>query len=355
MRRLKHLPVEEWPAADREAFKAAYAPGDVFDDTAGPGAHLMEGTRRMIRTSYRRWLQFLKANYPETLSMPPADRITPKRMRAFIDLLSTETRASSVAFVAHNLYQAACLVAPKIDWAWLRSLKSRLLSRAEPEDRFDRLVSPWRTLDFGIELMDEALKLPVTAHKRREIQYRDGLFLALLSLWLIRRRSIATLTVSRHLEFDDLGANILLYPSDTKAKRAESFRVPEPLLPYLQRYLEEIRPRLLGRRHHDGLWASYQGRPLSGGRLYDIARARVFHKFGKLMGLHDFRRAAATFVAMDAPEKIGLIPGVLQHASPDVSDQHYNLARSMQAGHRFTAHLSKARSKLRSVSPSSEG
>ena len=73
------------------------------------------------------------------------------------------------------------------------------------------------------------------------------------------------------------------------------------------------------------------------------------------MGLHDFRRAAATFVAMDAPEKIGLIPGVLQHASPDVSDQHYNLARSMQAGRRFAAHLSEARNKLRSVSPSSEG
>ena len=73
------------------------------------------------------------------------------------------------------------------------------------------------------------------------------------------------------------------------------------------------------------------------------------------MGLHDFRRAGATFIAMDAPEKIGLIPGVLQHASPDVSDQHYNLARSMQAGHRFAAHLSQARSKLRSVSLSSEG
>ena len=37
------------------------------------------------------------------------------------------------------------------------------------------------------------------------------------------------------------------------------------------------------------------------------------------MCLHDFRRAAATFLAMDAPEKIGLIPGVLQHASPDVA------------------------------------
>src|SRR5215204_5957998 len=65
------------------------------------------------------------------------------------------------------------------------------------------------------------------------------------------------------------------------------------------------------------------------------------------MGLHDFRRAAATFLAMDAPEKIGLIPGVLQHASPEVSDRHYNLARSMQAGQRFAAHVAKARSRLR--------
>jgi integrase len=355
MRRLKHLPVNEWPEADRKAFQAAFEPGDVFDETIGPGAHLTEGTRRMIRTSYKRWLGFLKTNHVDELSKPPVDRITPERVRAFIKHLSEETRASSVAFVAHNFYQAARLIASTTDWAWLRSLKSRLLSQVQPEDRFGRLVPGWRTLDFGIELMDEALKLPVTGHKQRETQYRDGLLLALLSLWPIRRRSIAALTVSRHLEFDDLGVNILLHPSDTKAKRAESFRVPEPLMPYLRRYLDEIRPYLLGGSNHDGLWASYQGRPLSEGRLYDIARARVFHRFGRRMGLHDFRRAAATFVAMEAPEKIGLVPGVLQHASPDVSDQHYNLARSMQAGHRFAAHLSAARIRLRPVSTKNEG
>ena len=105
----------------------------------------------------------------------------------------------------------------------------------------------WQTLDFGIELMDTALTLPIDGHKQREIQYRDGLLLALLSLWPIRRRSFAALTVSRHLEFDDAGVNILLHPADTKAKRAESFRVPEQLLPYLTRYLKEIRPVLLGR------------------------------------------------------------------------------------------------------------
>ena len=48
MRTLKHLPVSEWPEADRQAFRAAYEPGDIFDETAGPGAHLAEGTRKAI-------------------------------------------------------------------------------------------------------------------------------------------------------------------------------------------------------------------------------------------------------------------------------------------------------------------
>jgi hypothetical protein len=55
---LKHLPVDEWPEADCDAFRAAYKPGDVFDETAGPGAHLADGTREMIRLVYRRWLGF---------------------------------------------------------------------------------------------------------------------------------------------------------------------------------------------------------------------------------------------------------------------------------------------------------
>jgi hypothetical protein len=81
----------------------------------------------------------------------------------------------------------------------------------------------------------------------------------------------------------------------------------------------------------------------------------VTAKFGKAMGLHDFRRAASTFVAMDAPDKIGLIPGVLQHASPEVNGRHYNLARSMEAAQRFAAHLAMARSRLRPLARKNEG
>jgi hypothetical protein len=264
MKILKHLPLDEWLEADREAFRTVYEPGDAFDDTAGRGAHLSEGTRQMITCTYRRWLRFAKVNHPDDFSKPPAQRITPDRVRAFINYLSAEISPSSVAIAAAQLYTAARLIAPTTDWGWLSSIKSRLNTRAWRADRFDRLVPPLQTLNFGIELMDAALTLPISRRKEREIQYRDGLLLALVSLWPIRRRSLAALTIDRHIEFDDSGMNILLHPSDTKSNLAESFRVPDQLLSYFMRYLREIRP-VLGSAH-DGFWASLTGGTLRGRR-----------------------------------------------------------------------------------------
>ena len=346
MRILKHLPVNQWQEADREALRVAFQPGDIFDGTAGPGAHLAKGTRKLIQTAYRRWLGFLRTYFPADLLIPPADRITPDRVRALIEHLGVEIRQTSVVNVVDNLCYAARLIAPERDWQWLATVKRRLVADAYAEDRFDRLVPPWLTLDFGIELMDKALTLP-SVRKQRELQYRDGLILALISIWLIRRRSIQALTASRHLEFDAAGVNILLYPEDTKAKRAESFRVPPELQPYLLHYLKEIRSRLLGRREHDGLWASYKGRPLTACGIYDIVRARITKRFEKAMGLHDVRRAGATFLAMDAPDKVGLIPGMLQHASEEIGERYYNLARSVEASRRYAGYLLKTRSRLR--------
>jgi integrase/recombinase XerD len=236
----------------------------------------------------------------------------------------------------------------------LASLKARLAARAKPEDRFDRLVPSWQTFDLGIELMDDAVKLPTTGHKQREIQYRDGLLLALLSLWLLRRRSLAAPTLSRHLKVNPDGVNMVLFPEDTKAKRAESFWLPEEVVPYFMRYLKVMRPRLVGPKEHDGLWVSYRGSPLSPGRIYDMVRARTKAKFGRAMGLHDFRRAGATFLATEAPDKVGLIPGALQHVSPDIGERHYNLARKVEASRRLAAHVARTRDRLRPVSRGTE-
>src|SRR5689334_17839843 len=113
MRKLKHLPVDQWPDVDREAFRIAYEPGDIFDGTGGAGAHLAEGTRKMIQTAYRRWLGFLQEFYPDHLLMAPADRVTLERMRVFVQHLSSEVRPTTVAHVIYNVCYAARLISPE--------------------------------------------------------------------------------------------------------------------------------------------------------------------------------------------------------------------------------------------------
>ena len=99
----------------------------------------------------------------------------------------------------------------------------------------------------------------------------------------------------------------------------------------------------------DGFWASYQGGTLSASRIYETVRQRIVTAFHREMGLHDFRGAAATFIAMETPEDVGLIPSVLQHTSPEVSQKHYNLARSSAASRRFTSLIVQRRRAAKQV------
>ena len=125
--------------------------------------------------------------------------------------------------------------------------------------------------------------------------------------------------------------------------------MPEVLRPYLIRYLDEVRPRLTGRKNHDALWVGQHGQPLSEGGLYAAVCRRTAEAYGGAMSPHDFRRAAATFLAMEAPDKVGLIPGVLQHTSPETGARHYNLSRSTSASRRYSATLSALKTQLKPV------
>lgn len=343
----KHLPLDLWPAADHTAFAAAYMPSDIFDDTAGRGVNLAAGTRQHIENAYRRWLGFLSSNEPEALKEPPLNRICKDRVRLYVEQLESQVRATTVAISIAGLLYAGQIIAPEHDWAWLRTVLRGLEVRATPEDRFDRLVPGVQTLELGFTLMDEAGQRARKTHKCREVLYRDGLLIALLSIWPIRRRSLASLTVSRHLERDADGITLLLHPEDTKSKRPESLRLPDVLVPYFTRHLDMIRPRLLRGNDHGGIWSSYRGTKLTDDAIYQAIKKRILVAFGKAMSVHDFRRAAATFLAIDAPELIGMVPGVLQHASPEVGEQHYNLARSTTASRRHSAHVTELRARLR--------
>lgn len=345
----KHLRIEDWPKADRLAFEAAFKPGDIFDDQCPPGAHLSAGSRRKNQYSHGRWLGHLAVADPEALLKPPGERLTMDRMKRFVIELQREVRATTVASTVDGIYQAARLITPFNDWAWLSGLKKRLHAQSEPLDRFGNLIMPDETLEIGISLMEAARNAAPRPHRLNEIQYRDGMIIALLTLWPIRRRSIAALTVNRHIEQSEGRIDFLLFKEDTKGRRPEAITLHPILVQYLEHYLAKIRPILLCDKTSDALWVSQHGKSLTSDAIYGAVRRRLFKATGKMMGLHDFRRATGTYIAQTMPEKIGILPGLLQHCDPNTGQRHYNQARSENASRRFAEVQQELRGKYKAV------
>ena len=114
---------------------------------------------------------------------------------------------------------AARLFAPSGNYEWLAALTRRLAAKACPMERLSKLKMPWDTLALGLSLMDRAMKAPPRDHRLSEIEFRDGLIVALLSLWPIRRRSMAALTVTGHIVRSGRTLTINLFGADTKTGR----------------------------------------------------------------------------------------------------------------------------------------
>ena len=216
---LKYPPQSHWPESDRLAFDAAFQQGDVFDDEAGAAAHWSFGTRRHAESGYGRWLSYLRDHVAGALDELPIERLTRERVRAFIAILRDEVRMSTAASIIDGVYQTARIMAPDRDWDWIRRIQRRLQNEAEPLNRYPALSPTPETYAFGIELMERARAAPSATHLLNEITYRNGLVIAILSLWPIRRRSLASLTVDRHLIRSVAGLTLCLYPEDTKSKR----------------------------------------------------------------------------------------------------------------------------------------
>jgi hypothetical protein len=264
-------------------------------------------------------------------------------VKGFVEHLAETIRETSIVINLEGLLMAARLLTPGDDFDWLSALKNRLAARACPMERLSKLKMPWDTLALGLSLMEGAMNAQPCDHLLNEIEYRDGLIIALLSLWPIRRRSMAALTVSRHIVRSGDTLTINLFSTDTKTGRPDSFDVPAKLSPYMFHYLDVIRPRLVQDASNCALWVSQHGKELAAGSVYLLVRRRTIHHLGTAMGMHDFRRAAATSLAIEAPDKIGLATGILQHANPDTTGRHYNLAGSAQASRRFKQALSSRR------------
>ena len=349
MRWLQALPVDAWPEADRLAWSEAFREGDVFDGR-GAGYHLSEGSRRTLLLAYRAWLGHLRDVDPAALGLPPADRVTPDRVRGYIAAMRARNLApSSVWNGVKHLYDSLRVIAPETDWPWLKVVKRRLEAQVPRHGNIRPFVHAGRLCALGVLLMDEARNVLDQNPLPCAVRYRTGLCIALLASRPFRRRTLAALRIGQHLVRYGETWMLLIPAEDTKSRRPEEWLFPLPLVPYLEHYLGSVRRHFRGAERHEWLWASEKGGGLSAEWIYQSVRRATEDAFGVPVTLHAFRGAVTTGIAYDAPEKIGIASHLLNHCDPRTTERYYNMAMNLQACRRNAEHLARRKEQLRAT------
>jgi integrase/recombinase XerD len=197
----KQLSFREWPADDRQRWEAVSKSGDLFDE-ANSGAHLAPSTREALRTNYARYLRFIADHHHGLLEHPPEVRLNRELIAEYVSRLRRTNQESSVVTTLRHLRLALRLICPDVDWAWLLTITKRIAAAAPRKAGKRPTVTSERLYLLGIELMDRAV---ATAHehggisKLAAMEYRDGLLIALLALFLPRRRTVTAIRIGRQL------------------------------------------------------------------------------------------------------------------------------------------------------------
>ena len=105
------LPIDLWPAADRERWQRANTAVDFFD-AAASAAGWSAKTRYQAQAAYGRWLSFLTQEHAEVLESSLEDRADRARVRAYVETLALRIKPMSIAAELGHLILALRKLAP---------------------------------------------------------------------------------------------------------------------------------------------------------------------------------------------------------------------------------------------------
>lgn len=274
----------------------------------------------------------------------PGERITPSRVRDYVSALEAVNAIQTLLNRLQELRAAALVMGPDRDWSWINSIVSRIRARHRPaRAKTARLIATSELFNLGCALM--AGTDSETTPKRRAIRYRDGIMIAALAARPLRLRNFLGLVLDDTLVH--LGNQWLIQiPSeDTKTKEPIEMPWPERLIAPLETYLTCHRVVLGQRRERwtrptDGLlWLSANGSPMTRNRTYMRITARTRDGLGRSINPHLFRDCAATSIAIDDPDHIGIASRLLGHRAASTTERYYNHARSVEASRLMQQHI----------------
>ncbi|MBO6899632.1 MAG: tyrosine-type recombinase/integrase [Shimia sp.] len=325
------LKYDDWPQADKSAWDALFAPGGLFDD-AGPCQAWSEGTRTKHGQGYGQWLSFLKRTAPDQLALPPVQRVTQGAVERYIAECEDRLLPRSTANLVVSLYVVIRAFPDTPDLEWLNTASKRLTNRAKRQSRHkpvevsaNQIVAPCLRQLKALPEMEQLSRATLA------IRHRQALMIALLAMRPVRRRALLSMTVTAHLREVSDGYELRFASEDMKDQKVRSLPLPKVLVPHMQAYLDNYRPLLLGDKQGSALWINQYGDPITEDGLSRELPKITERLFGVALRPHGFRHIAATTIAEQDPEHVGIIRDLLGHRTDQMANRHYNRATGITA------------------------
>jgi site-specific recombinase XerD len=337
-KKVRSVPLAEWPKADRAAWVAACRPAERLK-RGGAASHLREVTRRDLARRYGYFLDYVERSEGLADDVEAAAYVTPERVEVFLAELRGRVSSVTVYGSIYKLRRIAQLLAAERDFTWLTEIEKDLALVMQPKSKFDRLIYSNVLAEAGMTLMAEAEAATHKSVLARARQFRNGLMVSLKALHPIRLKNFAALEIGGTFKKVHNSWWIVLSAADTKEKRCDERPVDKCLIRWIERYLDIYRP-VLARTNEApmALWlSSNDGKAMTYLAVERVIKETTLASVGVDVSPHLFRTAGASTAAVYASDTPGLGSALLHHIDSSVVLEHYNRASSLDATQAYAA------------------
>jgi hypothetical protein len=265
-------------------------------------------------------------------------------LEAYVETLQERVSPVSVWGYVRSISVFLQVADAEGDRTLIKGVVQKLKRRAQPKrDTRDRLVAPSHIYSAAIRRMErcipEALASPKCA-----LSFGDGLMLAIGISKPIRRKNSVDTTINCNLKKTSSGCYHLSFSAqETKTSVPIEADLPQRLTPYIDFWLEKVRPFLLNGRRSDKFWLAGDGTDLSPSQFYTRHCNASLEEVGRRINPHLMRAVVTTGIAVAAPEMIMITPQLLDHRDERTTRDAYNLAQQLTASKSYISILSKWR------------
>ncbi|CAK0761957.1 hypothetical protein WCLP8_3380001 [uncultured Gammaproteobacteria bacterium] len=236
---------KDWPSIDRNLYQKCIQQHDTsFLAVAGPSSWA-QSSKNLVVFSYGRWLRYCEQTGVDLDHTAPTERVTKERMTAFLTLERNRLAMTTLTTALSRIMSFLIAIDPAYDWTWLRSVSRYLkkIGRCMPV-KHPKFVHAADIFLFARHLMDQCL-----SEDGGQIQdaraYRDGLIIAMMIVAPARIGNISDIKINTNIINDGRGWYLRFSACETKEDKDDEWPLSPALIPYLEIYIEHVRPALM--------------------------------------------------------------------------------------------------------------